>query len=264
MFNAQKVKGELIQWIQDYFKNNASPETKAVIGISGGKDSSIVAALCVAALGKDRVFGVLMPQGVQYDIQYSMDLVTHLGIKNVVINIGDAVNQLTTDVASAYGSDLSIQARTNLPSRMRTTTIMAVAQTLGDSRMINTSNLSEDFVGFCTAFGGDIAGSLSPLGMLTSDEVKAVGVVLGLPAHLVTKKSEDGLSGKSDEDNFGFTYDVLNKYIRTGVCEDTAVRERIDTMHRLSRFKFLPMPMYPCTESIYGDIAEIYVQHTRV
>jgi NAD+ synthase len=156
------------------------------------------------------------------------------------------------------GCELSEQAKTNLPARIRMTTLYAVAQTVDAGRVINTSNLSEDWVGFATLYG-DATGAFSPLGMLTTDEVIAMGRELGLPEHLVIKVPADGLTNKTDEDNFGFTYTVLNKYIRTGICEDTTIRANIDRKHKLSRFKFLPMPMYnPGIDIKAKDIANIY------
>jgi len=256
MFEVKRVKNELVEWVKEmmYWSGGKT----AVVGISGGKDSSVVAALCVEALGKDNVVGVLMPQGEQSDIQYSYDLVNHLGIKHYVINIGDTVKVETEKVETAMGCELSEQAKTNLPARIRMTTLYAVAQTVDAGRVINTSNLSEDWVGFATLYG-DATGAFSPLGMLTTDEVIAMGRELGLPEHLIIKVPADGLTNKTDEDNFGFTYAVLNKYIRTGICEDTTIRANIDRKHKLSRFKFLPMPMYnPGIDIKAKDIANIY------
>ena len=99
MFNAEKVKNECVQWIRDFFEENGKG-CNAVIGISGGKDSSVVAALCVEALGKDSVIGVLMPNGEQADIDKAQLLVDTLGIKHYIINIKDATDALPTPVIS--------------------------------------------------------------------------------------------------------------------------------------------------------------------
>ena len=246
MFNAQKVKNGLVEWIQDYFKQNASPETKAVIGISGGKDSSIAAALCVEAIGKDRVFGVLMPQGEQYDIDVAYALCEALDIPHVEINIEKPVQALFDELEKP-GLCLNDVAAFNTPARVRMTTLYAVSGMVG-GRVANTCNLSEDWVGYSTKFG-DSAGDFSPLSDLTVTEVLAIGRETGLAARFIDKTPIDGLCGKTDEDNLGFTYAVLDIYIREGVCEDQAVKEKIDRLHRLNLHKLNPMPMFKWTEA---------------
>ena len=240
-FDAAKTKGEIVEWIRNYFRKNG-PECNAVIGISGGKDSSIVAALCCEALGNGRVIGVLMPQGAQSDIDVARELVAHLGIKSFEINIAETVNALLANGRSAGLCD-SKQARVNLPARIRMATLFMVSQSM-NGRVANTGNASEAHIGFSTLFG-DGAGQFSPLGGLTVTEVKAVGRELGLPEKFIEKAPADGLTGKTDEDNFGFTYDFLDKYIRTGdFGGDTATAGKIDRMHDANVFKLLPMPTY--------------------
>ena len=235
MFNAEKIKNDCVEWIRDFFKNNG-PDCNAVIGISGGKDSSVAAALCVEALGKDRVIGVLMPCGDQHDIDMAYKLVNHLGIKHHVVNIKDAVDGLIGSIPI----ELSTQSRVNLPPRIRMTTLYAVSQCY-NGRVVNTCNLSEDWVGYSTRYG-DAAGDFSPMCNLTVQEVKEIGRVLGLPDDLVDKVPIDGLCGKTDEDNLGFTYAELDRYIRTGEIEDMAKKERIDYLHRINQFKLQLMP----------------------
>ncbi|MBR1723947.1 MAG: NAD(+) synthase, partial [Ruminococcus sp.] len=196
MFDALKVKNECVQWIRDFFEENGR-DCNAIVGISGGKDSSIVAALCVEALGKERVIGVLMPCGEQHDIDMAQLLVSHLGIESITVNIKDAVEGLKASLPF----ELSAQTVTNIPPRIRMTTLYAVAQS-HNGRVANTCNLSEDWVGYSTRYG-DAAGDFSPLSRLTVQEVKAVGRELGLPAVLVDKVPIDGLCGKTDEDNLG-------------------------------------------------------------
>ena len=243
MFNAAKVKNELVDWIRGYFDQNGK-DCSAVVGLSGGKDSSVTAALCVQALGKDRVYGVLMPQGKQYDIGYSQELVSILGIKHFVINIKDSVDAL---LASIKESSLSLnrQATINIPARLRMTTLYAVSAAV-NGRVANTCNLSEDWVGYATKYG-DGAGDFSPLSRLTVAEVKALGKELGLPQKFIEKVPEDGLSGLSDEENLGFTYAVLDRYIREGVCEDAALKEKIDRLQKLNQHKLALMPHYNYT-----------------
>ena len=243
MFEAEKTKNEIISWIRDYFEKNGA-DCNAVVGISGGKDSSIVAALCAQALGPRRVFGVLMPQGEQHDINFSLELVNHLGIKYTTINIKDAVDALLADIKKADMTP-NKQATINIPARIRMTTLYAVSAIV-NGRVANTCNLSEDWVGYATKFG-DAAGDFSPISRLTVTEVKAIGRELNLPSSLVDKLPEDGLTGLSDEENLGFTYDVLDKYLREGICEDAATKEKIDRLHKLNLHKLEPMPSYEKT-----------------
>ena len=212
MFNAEKVKNECVQWIRDFFEENGK-DCNAVVGISGGKDSSIVAALCVEALGKDRVIGVLMPCGEQADIDMAKLLVNTLGIKHYIINIKDAVDGITNSIPF----ELSTQSKTNLPPRIRMSTLYAVSQS-HNGRVANTCNLSEDWVGYSTRYG-DSVGDFSPCSNLTVDE-------------------------KTDEDNLGFTYAELDRYIRTGEIEDAEKKVKIDRLHRINLFKLQLMPAF--------------------
>lgn len=239
MFNAEKVKNECILWIKDFFEKNGK-DSNAVVGISGGKDSSVVAALCVEALGKDRVIGVLMPCGVQSDIDCAKQLVDHLGIKNYTINVKDAVESVINNMPD--GLEISMQTKTNLPPRIRMSTLYAVSQSC-NGRVANTCNLSEDWVGYSTRYG-DAAGDFSPLANLTVTELKEIGRLLGLPNNLVDKTPIDGLCGKTDEENLGFSYAELDVYIRTGKIEDEKTKERIDTLHKNNLFKLQLMPSF--------------------
>ncbi|MBQ1537129.1 MAG: NAD(+) synthase [Ruminococcus sp.] len=237
MFDAKKVKDGAVKWIRDFFEENGKG-CNAVVGISGGKDSSIVAALCVEALGKERVIGVLMPCGEQHDIDMAQLLVDHLGIKHYVINIKDAVDGLR----SAMPFELSAQSVTNIPPRVRMATLYAVAQS-HNGRVANTCNLSEDWVGYSTRYG-DQAGDFSPCSFITVQEMKQIGRLLGLPEQLVEKVPIDGLCGKTDEDNLGFTYAELDRYIREGIIENEQTKARIDHLHRINQFKLQYMPCY--------------------
>ena len=245
MFDAVKVKEACVEWIRQFFRENG-PGCTAVVGISGGKDSSVVAALCAEALGRDRVIGVLMPQGRQPDIHMSRILVEHLGIRGMEVDIAPAVDALL----AALPEDLEVsrQTRINVPPRVRMATLYAVGLSC-NGRVANTCNLSEDFVGYSTRYG-DMAGDFSPLSRLTVTEVKALGYALGLPEALVEKVPTDGLSGKTDEENLGFTYAELDCYIRTGEIEDPAKKERIDRRHAANLFKLQPMPVFEPEETV--------------
>ena len=236
-FNAQKVKDECVQWIRDFFEKNGKG-CNAVVGISGGKDSSIVAALCVEALGRDRVIGVLMPCGEQSDIDMAKLLVDTLGIKHFIINIKDAVEGLT----NALPFEMSDQSRVNLPPRIRMSTLYAVSQS-HNGRVANTCNLSEDWVGYSTRYG-DSVGDFSPCSFITVAEMKQIGRLLGLPDALIDKAPSDGLCGKTDEDNLGFTYAELDRYIREGVIENQEHKALIDRKHELNKFKLELMPAF--------------------
>ncbi len=238
-FDAKEMKDKCVEWIRDFFTKNG-PDCNAVVGISGGKDSSVVAALCVEALGKDRVIGVLMPCGVQADIDMARKLVNHLGIKNYEINVEEAVNGVLN--AMPKDIELSAQSRTNLPPRIRMTTLYAISQSV-NGRVANTCNLSEDWIGYSTRYG-DSVGDFSPLSRFTVTEVKAIGRELKLPDDLVDKVPIDGLCGKTDEENIGFPYATLDVYIREGVCEDEAIKSKIDTMHARNLFKLELMPCF--------------------
>lgn len=248
------LKSEIVEWIRQWFRANGDG-CNAVVGISGGKDSSVVAALCVEALGRDRVIGVLMPNGEQADISDSYALVNHLGIDYVVADIKaafDGVVSCLTDVFVAQpGGEktveafrMSNQAVVNLAPRIRMSTLYAVSQSY-NGRVANTCNLSEDYVGYSTRYG-DSVGDFSPLSNLTTDEVVGVGMACGLPEELVKKTPSDGLCGKTDEDNLGFTYRQLNEYIRTRRCDDPAIKELIDKKHRQNLFKLQLMPSFKC------------------
>ena len=241
MFDAKNVKDACVRWIRDWFEQNG-PGCNAVLGISGGKDSSVCAALCAEALGAERVIGVTMPNGAQPDIDDSFRLIGHLGIRKYHVNVGPAFETLMKEVEEQLGGPASRQTRINMAPRLRMTALYAISQS-NNGRVVNTCNLSEDWVGYSTRYG-DAAGDFSPLGGLTVQEVVAVGKVLGLPSDLVEKAPSDGLTGLTDEDNLGFSYAVLDKYIRTGVCEDPDTKALIDRKHVQNLFKLQPIPHF--------------------
>ena len=240
MFDVEKVTKDCIIWIRKIFEENGQG-CRAVIGISGGKDSSVTAALCAEALGKERVIGVLMPCGVQPDIDMAYRLVKHLEIPYYEINIEEAVQAVTKSLSGL--PELSEQTRINLPARVRMTTLYAVSQSM-NGRVANTCNLSEDWVGYATRYG-DGAGDFSPLCNLTVSEIRKIGHFLRLPEELVEKTPIDGLCGKTDEQKLGFTYEELDDYIRTGVITNQDIKARIDLLHHKNRFKVEPMPGFP-------------------
>ena len=249
MFDARKVKDELVQWIRDWFAQNG-PECVACVGISSGKDSTIVAALCVEALGADRVIGVMMPNGEQPDIDKSYEVVDFLGIRHMEVDIFHAYHGVMNSIISGtYNSReefpefrISDQTRVNLPPRIRMATLYAISQSV-NGRVSNNCNLSEDWVGYSTRWG-DSVGDFAPLANLTVSEVKAIGYELGLPTEFIEKVPSDGLCGKTDEDNLGFSYETLDRYIRDGICEDRDAKEKIDRLHEKNLFKMRPIPSF--------------------
>lgn len=237
-FNVEDATKKCVEWIQKFFEENGKG-CNAVLGISGGKDSSVAAALCVEALGKDRVIGVLLPEGEQKDIQDAYDLCNHLGIKYYECNIKNMVEDA---YASLQNVEISEQTKINIKPRIRMTMIYAVSQSM-NGRVVNTCNLSEDWVGYSTRYG-DSVGDFSPLSHFTVTEVKQIGKYLGLPIFLVDKVPSDGLCGYTDEDKLGFKYETLDKYIREGIEPDPKSKERIDYLHRINLFKLQLMPSF--------------------
>ncbi len=239
-FDAEQAAQSCVEWVREWFLRNG-PGCNAIVGVSGGKDSSVAAAICVKALGKERVFGVMMPQGTQSDIDYAYLLCDHLGIERITVNVGPAIDCILKELSGKLTVERN--TRINLPPRVRMTTLYAVAQSK-NGRVVNTCNKSEDYVGYSTRYG-DSVGDFSPLSNFTVHEVKAIGRWLGLPEALIEKPPIDGLSGKTDEDNLGFTYEELDRYIREGIAPAPEKKEKIDRLHRQNLFKLELMESFP-------------------
>ena len=255
-FDVSDATRSCVDWIKAWFEKNGK-DSKAVVGISGGKDSSVVAALLVAALGRDRVLGVLMPNGEQKDIGDAAKLCEHLGIERVVVNIKAAVDGVKNAVE---GISVSAQSTVNLPPRIRMATLYYVSQSV-NGRVANTCNLSEDWVGYSTRYG-DSVGDFSPVSTFTVTEVKAIGRYLGLPEELVEKTPADGLTDLTDEDNLGFTYAMLDAYIREGVIPPDDKKKRIDDLHEKNLFKLRYMDCFKYEKQACGadscDRSQLY------
>lgn len=227
VINAEEEIQHIVDEIKKYFVKNGNEKTKAVIGISGGKDSTIAAALLVRALGPERVFGVLMPDGDQKDIKDSVEVCNILNIPYRAYNIGPITKMFAGMVGDAYKNPA---VNTNTPARIRMATLYAVAADIG-GRVINTGNKSELYIGYTTKYG-DLAGDFAILKDYCVREVIEIGDNLDeLPAHLVHKAPGDGMSGKTDEDNTGIPYDVLDAYLLDEVLPDYDILRKIEEHH---------------------------------
>lgn len=250
-FDAKKAAEDCVGWIKGWFDENGKG-CNAIIGISGGKDSTVVAALCKEALGADHVIGIMMPNGIQSDINDSKRIIRHLDIRAMELNIGMAMTAMKYIAMEAMEDcisqkpALSRQAEENLPPRIRMAALYMISQTL-NGRVSNNCNLSENWIGYSTIYG-DAAGDFAPLANFTVSEVIEVGRALGVPEEFLIKPPADGLCGKTDEEKIGFQYAVLDEYIRTGVIYDIAVKNRIDEMHEKNRFKHEPIAAFKCSQ----------------
>lgn len=263
--NMKEVKDEIVLWIREWFEANGDENTIAVVGISGGKDSSVVAALCTEALGRERVLGVLMPSGRQADINDSYDLVNHLAIPSVQINIGSMYREAIDLIENSIGEITNPLVKGNTQARLRMTTLYAVSQQHG-GRVSNNCNASERFIGYSTVYGDD-AGDFSPLSSLTSNMVMQLGKELRLPRHLWSKTPIDGLENnmvdgeaQSDEIAMGFTYEQLDEFMVTGdVKGNPAAADLIASKHKQSEFK-RKLPRIPNYDGIalLNKIAELH------
>jgi len=254
-FDVAKITDEVVAWIQKWISTNGNELTKVIIGVSGGKDSSVTSALLVKALGKDRVIGVMMPNGEQKDISDSQTLVSHLGIKNYTVNIAKAYKGIQSAFADAgvvesagdgesiTNDSFSSVFRTNTPARLRMTTLYGIGAQIGNCRVVNTCNLSEDLVGYST-FYGDAAGDFAPINKLTTEEVVAIGDYLGLPSSLTHKAPSDGMCGKTDEDNLGFTYHEVNELARKNIKGKNAEKIIAKYKANLFKVKIIDLPCY--------------------
>lgn len=238
-FDAKQTAEKLVKWLKDYFDNNGQP-INAVVGCSGGKDSTVVLAALTKAIGPDRIYAILMPNGEQADIDDSYKICEYLGIKPHVCNIQDAYNGVVGSVSGEF--EPTGQMKINLAPVLRMTTLKAISQCV-NGRFTCNGNASEAYIGWFT-IDGDDRGSVKPLINMTVTEVIQVGEALGLPDWMIHKTPTDGLCGQTDEDKFGFTYEVLDKYIRTGEIDDLEIKAKIDDMHKRNAFKLKPMPSF--------------------
>ena len=243
-FNVEKQTKQLIEYTREWF-NKFGTDTRAVIGISGGKDSSVTAAVLKEAIGAERIRAIIMPNGEMSDLDDAKLLVEHLGLTSEIIPITDYYNAAIATFEKANTFEVTSDLRINLAPRLRMSTLYAVAQGQGvTSFVVNTCNASEDYVGYSTKYG-DAAGDVSLLQDFTVTEVLQIGEYLGLPEKLVHKTPSDGLSGMSDEDKLGFKYAQLDEYIsgnKEGIPAD--IISSIERKHVANLHKLELMPAY--------------------
>ena len=237
-FNAKKEISNITDQIRQYFYVNG-PDSKAVIGISGGKDSTIAAALLCKALGRDKVFGVIMPNHEMRDQPIAEEVCEHLGIEYRIINIGETCEELYKVLRLNDVNCEDAKIYSNVPARVRMITLYAVAAAIG-GRVINTSNLTEALLGYSTKYG-DGAGDFGILRDYYVSEVILLGEELGLPDKFVHKAPDDGMSGKTDEEALGFTYKVADEYFKDGVIPDFDIYKKIKDREKNNRHKRFAM-----------------------
>ena len=239
MFDIEKETKKVIEWTSNWFNSKGS-SSLAILCISGGVDSSTVAAILKEAIGSDRIIGIKLPCDEQKDIDCSDLLINHLGLKAYEINIGASYNELTSSIISALGKDITEQYKTNTPARIRMTAAYGVAAIVGNAYPVNTCQASETFCGYDTIFG-DSAGSVAPIALFTKTEVKQIAKYLGLPEKLYNKTPIDGMSlnedgsYKTDEQKLGFTYEELDDFIRNGTIGSN--NEKIVKQMKSSKWK---------------------------
>lgn len=212
-FNKKSVTEDCITWIKNWIDSNGNNSSKVIIGISGGKDSTVAAALCTKALGPDRVIGVLMPNKTQNDIDDSRKVCEFLNIESYEVNIADIYSSIKNILETTLNTSINSNFETNTPARIRMTVLYSIVAIFGNCFVCNTGNLSESFIGWET-YGGDNLGDFAPLSNLTKTEVQEVGKYLKLPDDLILKQPADGMCGSTDEDILGFTYKELDDCIR--------------------------------------------------
>ena len=256
-FNVEKVTRDLIQWTRDWFDKNGK-DSVAVLGISGGKDSTIAAKIMVDALGENRVIGVMLPRGTQHDQNIAREVCEYLNIQHYDWNIKEIFDIFVNTYTISIKGPVTEQSMINLAPRIRMTALRFVAQ-CKNGRLINTSNLSEDWVGYAT-IDGDSAGDMSLFSMLTVQEVKAIGHYLGIPERFVEKIPEDGLVGKSDEDNLGVSYSDIDAYIRSSSEISVEAKDIIERKFKANEFKLKAtsgMPKFmPRLEDLYQGLTD--------
>ena len=235
IFEPEQEIDHICDWVKDYWVKNTKNYTKAIIGMSGGKDSFITAALLVRALGADKVVGVLMPQDYQEDIEDAQDQCEYLGIQWYCVDIGPAARSLYREFEETTDMVLNNRIKTNTPARLRMTTLYMTAAALG-GRVVNTCNLSEDYVGYSTKYG-DLAGDFGLLEVYCVREVLAIGKALGLPEHWIYKTPADGMCGHSDEESLGVTYKVIDEYILDNITPSLDELSIINTLNKNNKHK---------------------------
>lgn len=243
-----KVEAQCIQkWVWDWMGTGSGGAQGVLIGMSGGKDSAVAAALCCNALGNNEVRGLIMPydsphgEEPVYDeaTQIAIETCQHLNMQYSIIPLCLLMDLDSSIYALHIQNDVDA-IKGNIKARLRMMCLYAIAQEMR-YRVCCTSNASEIYLGYSTKYG-DFAGDFAPLSHLTASQVIEVGRALKLPEHIISRPPEDGLSGKTDEANFGFTYGQLDLYLTTGRCDDEEIKTKIENMHSRGLHKSVPIP----------------------
>lgn len=244
-FNAEEHLNKCVEWTRQWFEENGKG-CNAVIGMSGGKDSTIVAAILCLAIGCDRVIGVAMPDEGQ-GINDADKICEYLGIKFINMPIGPITERFKTSSENINDDNFkwSKQTEQNIPPRVRMTMLYAIAQTF-KGRVIGTTNLDERLTGYFTKFGDGLACDIEPIEMLTVSEILEMGELIGLPSKWLYKvPSADLPNTLTDEEELGFSYKDFDLYIRNNrenLSTDTI--NRIEERIRKNRFKLKSIEHY--------------------
>lgn len=233
-FNAPEVYSDLkAQWVK--WANTVNAQ-RWVVGISGGKDSTVIAAMAADIFGKENVYGVMIPRGKQADLEDCLEVIRVTGINYITVNIEESFNSIMSEITN-QGLTPTEQANINLSPRLRMSVLFAVAQSINGC-VLNTCNLSENLLGYSTLFGDD-CGSYSPFKNLTVTEIRQIGKLpkLNLPVRLVDKVPSDGLQALTDEDRLGIKYAVLDKFVREGIWDDLTMKDRFEKRFAANKFK---------------------------
>lgn len=251
-FNVEKETKNVIEFIRDYYKKNNLGG--AIIGISGGKDSAVVAALFTKALGKENVIGVTMPCHSNKNDKTDARLISdYYGFEMINFDITGVFDSFKEELNNLgnFKDDEIKNSDINLKPRLRMSTLYYLAALYsaikGKTYLVaGTSNKCELYVGYFTK-GGDSVHDISPIADFTVDEVIKIGEYLKVPEKVLYKAPNDGLSNQTDEDKLGVKYKEIASYIDDENSVDEKTKEKIKRLHNASKHKFV-IPTYKRNE----------------
>lgn len=244
MFDAKKTANEIIEFIRKYYKENNLKG--AVIGISGGKDSGVVAGLFARAIGASNVTGIWMPcHSKNEDKQNAILLSRHFGFELKEFDLTNLYDNYVKQFSEINSSeeDYLKDSNINIKPRFRMATLYYYAAYLSKKNkgvyiVPGTSNKCELYVGYFTK-GGDDVSDIRVLADLTVDEVIKVGEAIGVPDVIVHKTPDDGLSGLTDEEKLGVKYSEIADIIQNnGINISDDIKDKIIKLHKNNSHKF--------------------------